>query len=447
MTKNRIYTLLSIAALTLAAAATPVAHAQTYTDLYNLDGTHGATPAFPQILAQGRDGNLYGTTLDGGPRGLGVVFRVTAGGFPRVLHDFEGFDGAYPYSGLTLGTDGNLYGATAMGGSNHSGTIFKITPTGSLSTLYAFTGGTDGASPYTPPVEGIDGNFYGTTGAGTAYKITPSGGFTLLGSVPGGASYGPLLQAADGAFYSTTVNGGSLGYGTVFRMTTGGTVKTIYNFDITHGSAPFAPLIQPSDGNFYGTASTGGATGFGVLFKLTPAGAITILHNFDTIYAPFAGLVQATDDNFYDAVSADGKAGVYGTIFKFTTDGTYSALYDFAAAGGSLPRSTPMQHTNGIIYGLTEEGGTDNLGVAYSFDLGLAPFVRLLPTAGSVGKVIGFLGQGFTGTTAVSFNGIAATFKVDSDTTSRRLFRAESRPEWSRSQRRAASSTATSRFG
>ena len=398
------------------AAAISVSHAQTYTDLYNFDGTHGATPSYPQLLAQGRDGDLYGTTLDGGPRGLGVVFRVTPGGIPRVMHDFVGSDGAHPQSGLTLGRDGDFYGTTAMGGANHSGTVFKITPTGDLTTLYAFTGGADGGSPFTPPIQATDGNFYGTTGTGTSYKITLTGKFVLLGTVPGGASVAPLLQAADANFYGTTVGGGDPGYGTVFKLMPNGTATTIYNFDITHGSAPFAPLIQLSDGNFYGTASTGGATGFGVLFKLTPFGAITILHNFDRMYVPIAGLVETANGNFYDVVSANGKGGVYGTLFLFAPDGAYSTLYSFIDTGGSFPRSTPTQHTNGSIYGLTELGGTDNLGVVYSFNLGLTPFVRLLPGIGTVGETAEILGQGFTGTTAVSFNGTAATFNVVSDT-------------------------------
>ncbi|MGH9434088.1 MAG: choice-of-anchor tandem repeat GloVer-containing protein, partial [Terriglobia bacterium] len=129
--------------LLIVATGVPVARAQTYTDLYNFDGTHGANPLYPQVLAQGRDGNLYGTTLYGGTQDAGVVFRITPSGSLTVLYNFDdGVHGGYSFSGLTLGTDGNFYGTTNDGGTGGGfGTIFNITPSGSLTTLYSFTGG------------------------------------------------------------------------------------------------------------------------------------------------------------------------------------------------------------------------------------------------------------------------------------------------------------------
>ncbi len=146
-----------------------------------------------------------------------------------------------------------------------------------------------------------------------------------------------------------------------------------------------------------------------------------MLHNFpDPNYpndgcSPDAGLVQATDGNFYGVTVAGGTTG-NGVIFQITPAGAYSILYNFDGTHGANPESTPMQHTNGKIYGLTYGGGTCRQGVVYSFDMGLGPFVSLVSTTGKVGKTVEVLGQGFTGTTAVSFNGTAATFKVGSDT-------------------------------
>ena len=151
----------------LIAAATTAATAQTYTDLFNFNGTDGANPEHPALLAQGRDGNLYGTTYNGGTHGAGVVFRITPSGDLTVLYNFDPINSYYPAGGLTLGTDGNFYGTTYAGPwSKYYGTIFKITPTGNLTTLYTFCSQsrcTDGGSPYAPPIEGTDGNFYGTT--------------------------------------------------------------------------------------------------------------------------------------------------------------------------------------------------------------------------------------------------------------------------------------------
>jgi hypothetical protein len=113
-----------------------------------------------------------------------------------------------------------------------------------------------------------------------------------------------------------------------------------------------------------------------------------------------------------------------GTIFRIspTPPYTFTVLYNFDLSTGAQPSIALIQHTNGILYGDTFNGGTGShcagsqCGVFYSFNLGLQPFVSLVSTSGKVGKTIGILGQGFTGTTGVSFNGTAANFKVSSDT-------------------------------
>jgi uncharacterized repeat protein (TIGR03803 family) len=414
--------------MVVVAAATTMATAQTYTDIHNFDSTHGRQPRGG--LSQGREGNLHGTTVFGGAKaciddiGCGVVFKITPSGTFIVSHRFDVADGSEPASGLTLGRDGNFYGTTSGGGSNGYGTIFRITNGGSLTTLYNFAGGTDGRFPWARPIQRTDGNFYGTTFYGTAYKITPSGTFTSLGPTPGAGSPGlggmpPLLQGLDGAFYGTTQTGGTYGWGTVFKITPEGVITVVYSFDGVHGATPAAEVIQGGDGDFYGTAYYQGSYGQGVIFKLTPQGSLTVLHNFpDPNYpndglSPIVGLVQATDGSFYGATNSGGIENS-GVIFRITQSGTYSILYNFDDTHGGGPASTPIQHTNGKIYG-TAEGG-DFFGVVYVLDLGLAPFVSLISTSGKVGVPIEILGQGFTGTTAVSFNGTPATFKVRSDT-------------------------------
>ncbi|MGH9430742.1 MAG: choice-of-anchor tandem repeat GloVer-containing protein [Terriglobia bacterium] len=414
--KRPVRKLLSAAALTVViTASTAMLYAQTYTDLFNFDGIHGSEPQYPQLLAQGRDGNLYGTTPSS-KHDMGVVFRFTPGGIAKVLHTFDGTDGDRSFSGLTLGTDGDFYGTTFAGGTDRSGTVFKITPNGTLTTLHNFTAA-EGQTE-APPIQAAEGNFYGTVG-GIAYRVARSGTFTSLASLPGPTTTNPLLQATNGDFYGTG-GGGTSNLGTAFRITSNGTVTVIFNFD-PHVPEANAPLIQASDGNFYGTTYVGGDHKQGVVFKLTPKGAVTALHNFpDPNFPkdgtqPHAGLLQASDGNLY-GVTEDGGSLGYGVIFELTFAGDYSIVYNFDPATGSNPTSTPMQHTDGTIYGLTQGGGTNGLGVAYSLNLGLPPFVRLLPVIGKVGETVEILGQGFTGTTAVSFNGISATFNVESDT-------------------------------
>jgi len=416
---------LILTTLMLLAAAGTVATAQTYTDLYNFcvqaNCTDGSNPS--GVLAQGRDGNLYGTTYSGGTNHLGVVFRITPSGTLRVLYKFDGVHGSWPESGLTLGTDGNFYGTSSFGGANNYGTIFKITKSGTLTTLYSFTGNAngDGASPWASPVQGMNGNFYGGTFGGfTAYEITSSGNLTQFAYLSGQVS-APLVLGEDGNFYGTTLDGGTAGYGTVFKMTPKGIVTVIYDFDVTHGEYPWASVIQGSDGNFYGTTQQGGAYSWGVVFKLTTQGTLTVLHNFPDPNYPndgsvlYAGLVQATDGNFYGVTQRGGTTGE-GVTFRITPGGDYSILDGANGENGGISVATPMQHTNGMIYGLAWAGGTPGAGFVYSLDMGLAPFVRLVSTLGKVGKRIEILGQGFTGTTAVSFNGTPATYTIASDT-------------------------------
>jgi uncharacterized repeat protein (TIGR03803 family) len=236
------------------------------------------------------------------------------------LVSFKGDNGAYPQSvGLVQGTDGNLYGTAAAGGANSGGTVFKVTPTGTLTTLYSFCAQpkcADGMTPYAGLVLASNGTFYGTTsvgglnGDGTVFSITPGGTLTTLhsfdvtdGSLPEAA----LVQAANGTFYGTTVEGGPppTNKGSVFSITSGGTLTTLFGFEITDGYNPFAALVQATNGTFYSTTTVGGASLDGTVFSITPGGTLTTLHNFDLTDGgyPYAGLVQATNGTFYGTTS------------------------------------------------------------------------------------------------------------------------------------------------
>jgi uncharacterized repeat protein (TIGR03803 family) len=150
------------------------------TVLYSfIGGTDGASP--DAGLVQGNDGNFYGTTFFGGAYSAGTVFSVTAAGIETVIHSFSGgghvtgsTDGAYPSAGLMLGADGNLYGTTRDGGPQfYGGTMFKITESGVETVLYAFRGldqgSTDGTTPTLGLISDNKGDIYGTTAGGGVY--------------------------------------------------------------------------------------------------------------------------------------------------------------------------------------------------------------------------------------------------------------------------------------
>ena len=322
--------------------------------LYSFGGSanDGSWPTAP--LIQGKDGAIYGMTTIGGRYGAGTVFKITLDGVYTALHSFgeSAADGVVPVGGLVQAADGYFYGATASGGANHCiqipsdngncGTIFRMSSTGDTTIVYSFGASpSDGVTPNGTLLQGSDGNLYGTTlnGGGTVFKVTPGGVLTTLHSFgtsfsDGAAPQGPLIQGSDGAFYGITVAGGgygewcyqAYGCGTVFKLTSDGSVTILYSFGAgskLDGTGPAPYLIQARDGNFYGTTRSGGANGGsstnGTAFRLTPSGVITTLYSFgpsDTNPShPAGGLIEGRDGAFYGSTFYNGRLGASGARF------------------------------------------------------------------------------------------------------------------------------------
>jgi uncharacterized repeat protein (TIGR03803 family) len=407
--------------------------AQTFTTLHNFVGTDGANPYAGVI--QGSNGDGYGTTENGGTNNSGTVFKITPGGTLLTLYNFcaqtSCTDGAYPLAGLVQTSNGYFYGTTAEGGANGLGTVFRVTAN-ALTTLHSFAG-TDGQTPWAGLVTGSNGDLYGTTvngganNGGTVFKITPGGALTTLytfcqlaSCTDGQHPEAGLLLAADGEFYGTTVSGGAYNEGTIFAITPGGALTTVYSFcaqsGCPDGKTPSAALIQGTNGDFYGTTASGGAHGSGTIFNITAAGALTTMHSFcaqtgcaDGSF-PDAALIQATDGNFYGTTSAGGANGA-GIIYEITSTNTFTRLHSFAGPN-AIHQGGLFEATNGDFYGASWDGGTDNDGTVYNLSVGLVPFVKLQPPSGTVGAAVTILGSNLTGTTSVSFNGTSAAFVV-----------------------------------
>jgi uncharacterized repeat protein (TIGR03803 family) len=372
--------------------STPNTRAQTVTNLHTfMSSTYGHQPYAG--LAEGADGNFYGTTLYGGTgyscgNGCGVVFRISPSGTFTNLYSLSGTNGAYPLSAVVLGSDGNLYGTTYAGGTCTScasvlfglqapgcGSVFRISPGGSLTTVYSFTGGSDGANPYAGLVQGSDGNSYGTTsaggtnGAGTVFRVSSGGDFTNLYSFTGGSDgakpIGGLSQGSDGNFYGTTSGGGTNGYGTVFQITPSGALTTLHMFNRNDGANPTASLVQGNDGNLYGTTFGGPLCfdGLGTVFRISPNGDFVSLHVFTGFgdgYAPWAGLMLGSDGDFYGTTTTvvGGCAGYgFGTLFRISPSGDFTNLYSFHGGDGNEPMAGLVQGIDGNFYGTTDWGG------------------------------------------------------------------------------------------
>jgi len=352
-------------------------------------GTACTDGANPQAgLVQGTGGNFYGTTQSGGAYthcgtsgSCGTVFEITPGGAPTTLHSFDFTDGSGP-GALVQATSGDFYGTTWLGGADGQGigTVFKITPSGTLTTLYSFCpqiGCKDGASP-TGLVQATNGNFYGTTyggGAkhqGTVFKITPSGTLTTLysfcsqtGCTDGSNPYAGLVQGTDGNLYGTTYRGGAnkrgtvlYGCGTVFKITSSGTLTTLYSLcsqsGCTDGNEPLAGLVQDTNGMFYGTTSHGGA-------NATDCGG----GGCGTVFSLSVGLGP-----FVKTQPASGKVGGFVEILGTNLTGSTSVSFNgtpavFRVVLNSLIKTTvPAGATTGTVQVITP-GGTFSSNVPF----------------------------------------------------------------------------------
>jgi len=421
------------------------ANAQTYTPLYSYPQTDSGDTGiiWPSVLSQGRDGNLYSTIETNGTYTYGTVYKMTTAGAYSAIYNFcaEGgpcaSTGGDPEGGVVLGFDGNLWGTTLNGGKDGGGTVFQVTPKGALKLVYSFTNAEDDSAPYFTVLQGQDGNMYGvseeqyTTQYGSFFKLKTGGKITPhpFDYTDGESPNLPVL-GTDGNFYGTTYSGGdaTCQCGVIYKATPAGKITVLHKFTGFDGSPydgeyPLGILVEGSDGNFYGTTYEGGDNGTyngGTVFKITPEGTYSIIHSFVTVAPtydgelPRSGLTLGTDGNFYGTASRGGQAG-YGALYKITASGTETVIYSFCTVScndGYSPNTPMVQHTNGDFYGNTA-GSSLGGSVFYSLDVGVAPFVKLETWAAEVGATVQILGQGLTGASAVTFSGGLAA-KIDS---------------------------------
>ena len=363
-------------------------------------------------LVLGANGNLYGTTLEGGSNGAGSIFSMTVSG---LLSEIYAFPPATNQAGevnydlepndLVQGNDGNFYGTTQQGGSNFNGSIFVISPTGQFTNLYTFgpdilsafniVTAADGSRPLGALVQAANNNFYGATqsggpsNTGTIFQITSAGAFTSLytfsGSPAGsentnGAFPNSLVLASNGNLYGTTKRGGIANAGTFFTFSpTSNSFAQLYSFDgeatnakpITPGSA----LAQGTNGNFYGTSLYGGAMGGGSVFEITESNNLTkgivLLHSFPLLNAGAGSeLTLGADGNFFGTTEPNGLGGS-GTLFRMTEQGDLGS-YVFPSletngdnTGGANPSGELASDPNGNLYGTRTDGGTNGSGFVF----------------------------------------------------------------------------------
>ena len=238
-----------------------------------------------------KNGNLYGTTPDGGAHYQGVAYQISPSGSEKILHAFSGGNdgGTGSLGNLLIDSSGILYGVTETGGANGAGTVFRLARVKhrwKLTTLYAFKGAPDAASPYGGLVADKSGNLYGTTyyggasGVGTVFELKRrSHGYrervlySFKGGSDGSSSTSTLLFGKSGDLYGTTsAGGGSCDCGTIFKVDPKTGVETVlHSFGgANDGAYSYYGLTQDSSGNMYGTTVAGGSKNQGAIFEFTP---------------------------------------------------------------------------------------------------------------------------------------------------------------------------------
>ena len=391
--------------------SSPAAHAQA-NKIFDFGNNAGGVPLGGLIFDQA--GNIYGTTSEGGPNNLGLVFELAPqlGGTwsEEILHNFTGSpDGYGPVgSNLTLAPSGTLYGTTPFGGSKNEGVAYSlVNNSGSWQEQIIHTFGKttgDGSSPWGTLAMDAAGNLYGVTNSGGAFgsgtvfelKLSKTGtwGEKILHSFNNNGQDGTfpvcsLVFDASGNLYGTTETGGLYKGGTVFELLpqSNGTwkEKILYNFhargtgDRGDASMPEAGVVMDASGNLYGTAASGGANGYGAIYRLSPQSGggwkETILYslnnNVDGLFGPTTGLTFDTAGNLYGTFE-EGGTNFAGEVYVLQkqANGTWvkSTLYSFSDASGdpAFPNSSLTLGPDGKFYGTTSGGGNSASGTAYS---------------------------------------------------------------------------------
>ncbi len=364
--------------------------------------TNGSHPT--GSLIQASDGKLYGMTDNGGATGMGVLFQYdpNASTYTKKI-DFSGIiNGSYPTGSLMQANDGKLYGMTSQGGANSMGVLFQYDPaTSNCTKILDFAGATNGNQPSGSLMQANDGKLYGmtdyggTNSMGVLFQYDPAtAAYTkkldFAGVTNGSNPSGSLIQANDGKLYGMTIYGGTNSKGVLFQYDPGTSTYT-KNIDFsgaTNGSYPCGSLIQASDGKLYGVTNNGGATGMGVLFQYDPA---TSSFNKKLDFAgtingsnPKGSLMQASDGKLY-GVTYNGGANNMGVLFQYDPGtSTYTKNIDFAGAtNGCQPSGSLIQANDGKLYGMTSQGGANSMGVLFQYEPSNSTYTKKVDFSGT----------------------------------------------------------------
>ncbi|MBB1286574.1 T9SS type A sorting domain-containing protein [Flavisolibacter sp. BT320] len=333
-----------------------------------------------QKLVETPTGKIYGVTTRGGKEDRGTVFSYNPSTDTYVKEsDFSQGKGQNPHGNLTIGSDGKLYGPSSDF-FNVRGVVYSFNPLTHRIEIAAGFGGWNGAGPVGGLLLTKDGKMYGMTAGGGCmaqgaiyyFNGTSAEPVSCFGSAEGWNPIGILLEATDGMLYGMTSAGGTNNRGVIFSFDPESQIRTkLKDLSGSDGANPEGSLMQASNGMLYGMTSSGGVHNLGVIFSFDPAtGTYTKLKDFagPDGATPQGSLMQANNGMLYGMTSSGGTNNL-GVVFSYDpATGTYAKLKDFAGSDGANPEGSLMQASNGMLYAVTKYGGNYSLGVLFSLD-------------------------------------------------------------------------------
>lgn len=399
-----------------------------YAKKHDFNGTNGNQP-FGSLVES--NGKFWGMTNSGGASSDGVIFKIdtTGTGFAKV-HDFDQTNGSSPFSSL-VESNGKLWGLASSGGPDLSGVIFKIDTTGMAYAAVHYFNSSAGTN-FEPHGSLLvsNGRLWGMTrfsaGFGTIFSIDTTGtNYTKthdFADSNGARPEGGLVES-NGKLWGLTNSGGASNGGVIYNINPNGTGFTkVYDFDHTDGGSPSGKLIE-SNGKFWGTAQSGGASG--VIFNINTDGTdYTKVHVFTSANTNGTGptheLVES-NGKFFGMTRFGGVpivGNTYGVIYSINTDGTgFTKIHDFDIANGSRPQGS-LVVSNGKLWGMTTEGGTNATGVLFSINTDGTGFTKILDFTGvngssPYGNLVESNGKLWGMTNSGGLNGFGRIFTLD----------------------------------
>ena len=347
---------------------------------------------------------FYGMTNSGGTNNHGVIFKTDANGENQtVVHYFSGLDGSRPDNGKLCYVNGLLYGTTGKGGSNDMGVLFSYNPnTETYTKLHNFDGLNSGRNPYSNVIIASNGKLYGTTlyggtndfGTLFEYNIasnTLTKKLDFDGTNMGRNIYGNVIEATNGKLYGVTNRGGIYDWGVLYEYnyTTEMYSKLIDFDDTTIGRSP-SILLEVENNIFYGTASGGGANGSGTIFEYNiTTNTFTKKFDFEDSSSGsslYLSLIKASNGKLY-GFTRNGGANNYGVFYEYNILlESFNKILDFSSETGFSPTGNLLEASNGNIYGLTNLGGANNDGTLFEYEIATNTFNKKFdfsPTFGS----------------------------------------------------------------